>query len=76
MFLVQKKLLAILLVSIITPMLWMYSVNINNQSITLAFFDKNANLIKNVFVQLYIFILQKMEQFLRKFIMEFQTNFY
>jgi hypothetical protein len=30
-------------------------VNINNQSITLAFFDKNANLIKNVFVQLYIF---------------------
>jgi len=55
MFLMQKKLLAILLVSIITPMLWMYSVNINNQSITLAFFDKNANLIKNVFVQLYIF---------------------
>jgi hypothetical protein len=57
----QKKFIAIFLISIITLLIFLtYFANIKNQTITLvfvnlAFVDKNINLIKNVFVQLYVF---------------------
>jgi hypothetical protein len=51
----QKKFIAIFLISITLLIFLTYFANIKNQTITLAFVNKNINLIRNVFVQLYVF---------------------